>query len=307
MLPGIYGLGQGVALIALIVLSIVITALSLLLTRNPWQALISLSSAFAVGVALDLLFGGYLVRSSILSYAASEGSRYYGIGNELMGAFLGASVLAISLVLGSRALRPSVRLILTGVLLFGLVILVGSPRIGANAGGAMAAVCGAVITLLVLAGRRLRTLEIISAGVGAIVVVAVLMLADKLFGTGQSHMGRAVQGLFDGNWLGFWSIAERKIAMNITLMSVSAWSKALMSCVCACLVLLLLPDSQAKNCLRSSSAFRTAAAGITTATVGALLLNDSGVVAAATCMVFLWALLLTVPEIKPVCSQGNDE
>lgn len=292
-LPGIYVSGAWIALIVVVGLAAGLIALTMMIGRSPGGALVWLSSLLAITIATDLLWGGGLLRESLLSYVPSEGARYYGIGNELMGAFLGSAMIATVVGLGSLRLGTKAFWTACCVLLLLVVVLVGGPNLGANAGGAMAALCGTLAALFALAGRRVRLLEVGVVAFGTAVLAGLMFFFDNLRSAGQSHVGRAAQILVGGDWLEFWSILERKLAMNMMLVANSAWSRAFFFCVCACLVLLLLPDWNARSALKHGAALRIAAIGVTAATAGALLLNDSGVVAAATCVVYLWALLLT--------------
>lgn len=298
-LPYIHKLGVAGALASVIALMVALAAIAVTAARTPHRAFLWLSSVFAVTVVVDLLRGGYLLRESVLSFAASEGARYYGIGNELMGAFIGAAIITVAYGLAlHRASRRGLFLATAGVLSCGIVVLVGSPKLGANAGGAMAAGCGCLVMFLVLVGRRVRLLEVLAAAGGAALIAAVLLFADSIRGAGQSHIGRAAHVFAGGDWLGFWNILERKLMMNVTLFTSSVWSRSLIFSCCACLALLLFYASDTRCGLRIDGGIRAAAAGVTAGTVAALLLNDSGVVAAATCVLYLWGLILTSPNKK---------
>lgn len=292
-LPSIHKLGVAGALASVIVLTIAVAAIAITAARTPHRAFLWLSSAFTLTVAIDLLRGGVLLRDSVLSFAASEGARYYGIGNELMGAFIGAASITIACGLAKRLPKRGLFLAVAGLFCCGIVAVVGSPKLGANAGGAMAAGCGCLVMFLVLLGRRVRLPEVLAAGGGAVLVAAVLLFADSIRGAGQSHIGRAAHVFAGGDWLEFWSIVERKLMMNVMLFSSSVWSRSLIVSCCACLALLLCYTAGTRCGLRSDGGMRAAAAGITAGTVAALLLNDSGVVAAATCVLYLWGLFLT--------------
>ena len=117
------------------------------------------------------------------------------------------------------------------------------------------------------------------------------MLGATLVGGGSaSHMGRVADLAAGGDALGVLTILQRKVALNFMLLSTSLWSR---------LLALSLASSAALFCwgrhrfgkellTREESA---AAVGCCVGVAGTFAFDDSGVVTAAGCSVFLWALL----------------
>ncbi len=54
-------------------------------------------------LVIDLFFAQYLVSSSLLGYCFISGARYYGLGNEYMGIFIGALLTAAGIILSIYA------------------------------------------------------------------------------------------------------------------------------------------------------------------------------------------------------------
>lgn len=269
-----------------------------LIAKSSGRALAWMSALFCASIVWDMFRGGILLSQSLLSYTPSEGARYYGIGNELMGAFIGASVVAVALLVGPIRMKMHLSVAVGCIALALATALLGAPKLGANAGGAMAAGSGTLMTTLALSGRRIRLPEAVCAGAGALLVVVALLFIDSISGASQSHVGRAAQLVAGGAWMDFWMIAERKLAMNVMLLGSSAWSRTLICSACLALVLLQSNTLRIKESLKRNLSVRSAVIGVTGVTVAALVFNDSGVVAAAISSVYLWSLLMTVVNEK---------
>lgn len=158
--------------------------------KHP-NALLHLLLGLVALVALDTIFRWNLVARSPLSGYYGSGIRFYGIGNEYMGLLIGAALMSV----------PKRFLGGVGV---GVVLLLGLPMLGANAGGAMAA---SVAFFPPLKGKRWQALL-------PFMVVAALALLDRLQpGAAQSHIGQAA-----GRGPSAWGeIVVRKLAMNARL------------------------------------------------------------------------------------------
>jgi hypothetical protein len=101
--------------------------------------------AFATGVAIlaDALSGGALASTSLLGHSAIVGARYYGIGNELMGALIGSVAISLA-ALGEAARRgggtalygPSETLAVAAVGMGVISLLLGHSAVSARISGA---------------------------------------------------------------------------------------------------------------------------------------------------------------------------
>ena len=111
-------------------------------------ALLLLLVVLAAALAGDMLTGSRLMQRGLLGYSAIEGARYYGIGNEAMGAILGA-LLGVA----ARLWRPFGRWRGLLLLLLGIVsLLLGSA--GAKAGGLLVSLAAFGTLGFGLRGRR---------------------------------------------------------------------------------------------------------------------------------------------------------
>ncbi|MBP1157492.1 MULTISPECIES: hypothetical protein [unclassified Paenibacillus] len=273
-------------------------------------------------ILLDLCTGASAMKRSVLGYDAMIGARYYGIGNELMGVLLGASLLGLSAWLQARQLRtpkapaPSGRAwaAAAGCALAGGL---AAPALGANAGGALAAAAGfGALAARLAAGSALRwrrlalalALPLCAALAGlwllnaagspgntagptaaAASVTAVSALGGSIPAAGpghSSHIGRAFGDLFQGRYDVIGAMIARKLAMNWHLIRISAWSKVLLTGLVVMAVLVLRPQGRLRRWEgRYPYLMHGCYANVIGATA-ALVLNDSGIVAAAAMIVY---------------------
>lgn len=288
------GLSGSVAILACLVA--LVLAVSILVFRSPTRALAWLSGILASSLVVDIAVGSPLARWSIAGYSLVEGARYYGIGNELMGSLLGATLVFVGLVLAGNQALSRYRGTFAALLFAIVFVFLGSPSLGANAGGSIAATVGFVTALLVRRNWRPSARGMILAGVvAASAVVVVFILDSSRTGSAQSHMGRALGSIWTGDAGGFLEILKRKMELNMMLVSTSLWSRLLGISLAASAALFWF-GSRLRNNLAGSVELRGAAAGLVVGTVAALLFNDSGVVAAAACSVLLWSMLAVYAE-----------
>lgn len=237
-------------------------------------AMTGLGAATALAVAGDaLLFNAWLQKRSILGYDAIAGARYYGIGNEYMGVLIGSTLLAISPLLAKKSWWA---LPVGGA----VILLFMLPGVGANFGGTLAAGAGfaaAAVDWRDLLDKKYRRWAVLM-GIG---LAAGLVLFNIL--GNQSHVGRFFQdvGQNPGEIL---VVAQRKLAMNWKLVRWSLWSRAFAALFVAAVWFICLKRHLVAKYLGENW---RAVRGAFVAAVTALLVNDSGVVAAATTLLYL--------------------
>jgi len=282
--------------------------------KSPMRAFVWLCAAVVGSLVFDLARGAPLISSTVAGYGLVEGARYYGLGNELMGTLLGATIMGVGAALaGGKVKDPPASPLSKGgdcasasplgkggerwasavaAGVFAVVfVFIGWPTLGANAGGAASAAPAMILALL--AGRGWKPT---ARGIGAILLVAAvaiggLFAVDTLRGGGsQSHIGRVAELMTGGGAVGVLQVAERKLALNFMLLSTSVWSRLLALSLIGSAVLY----RQGRRRLASGFLDRNenaAALGCCVGTAAAFAFNDSGVLAAAACAVFLWSWL----------------
>lgn len=192
----------------------------LLLSLQPRLSLIAGFLGLTLFMTWDLLRGGHLLAFSILSDFAIVGTRFHGLANEYMGAFVGASLMGALLLWERRGglavrdeagRRPDWWVLAAWFVLCTLVV--GWPTLGDNAGGVPTAVFAYGAAWLLLRRGRLSWQAL--AGMGALVglTLAALSMVDGLSGQ-PTHLGRTALLVRDQGWGYVGQVALRKLAMN---------------------------------------------------------------------------------------------
>jgi hypothetical protein len=299
-LPAFLDTGLVGTIVALVLVTSGILLLGRLLLRSPKRVFAAICAGVVLTVLVDVLRGGELLRLSVMSYSPVEGARYYGIGNEHMGSVIGAAMIFAGVVSSLFIGRERLRMLALVALLLAVTAAIGMPSLGANAGGAMSAAAAVAVGLILWRGKGVSRKYIPLAIIAIPAALGLMLLLDSLTsGASQSHVGRAAASIASGGIGEMFAIIERKAAMNLMLLQYSPWSKLLIGSIAAVCLLLVWKPLGVLGRLRSN---RSVYYGILAASVGALaafLFNDSGVVAGATCFVYVWtAVVLGASQTK---------
>ena len=193
------------------------------LTARGLRTMVSTLALFPI---IDCLSSGdAMSRRDLLGYSAIEGARYYGLGNEMLGVLVGASLVWFC---GSRAIYPLAGRLANFWLIASmaaLLFLVGAPSLGAKAGGVIV-LGGSFVTLLASArGRRLTWRRGIAAGaVGILVLLAFAVVDSTHASQSQSHMGTGIALIRQGGIKEAVDIIVRKAAVEFKLATHSTWA-----------------------------------------------------------------------------------
>lgn len=306
------------AAIHLLVAGFVLGSLSLALLLQKCTetfTMICLGVGTAGLILLDVCTGAYAMKHSVLGYDPMIGARYYGIGNEYMGVLIGALVLGVTAALQRRHAGGGARPLWGAAAAAGSAFLLvaaalAAPSLGANAGGALsAAVAFGIAGAQCFAGDRWRELRL---GRGSALLTALLALgvgalwllnsADSPAAFArESHVGRAFHALREGQFDQIGHLIVRKLRMNVHLLRASAWSKVLITSLFVMAVLVLRPRGRLRVWQLENPYWMYGFSANMIGAIAALLLNDSGIVAAATMIVFVAVpmLLLRLRELAP--------
>jgi hypothetical protein len=317
---GLAGMTMG-AVVGIVVLAM----MSLWMERQKaGNGIIILSLATALCIIGDGLLGAPWMKHSVLGYDPMIGARYYGIGNEYMGALIGSIALGSASAMqawhasanaaeaaaarprlaagrAARRRRSAAAAVLAAAFLAAAAWL-AAPAGGANAGGALAAVVALGVAWARMCGgaaahrSRLRARGLAVLAAGLLALGAALLWAVNAFATaapplpqaltGASHIGRAFALAEEGRWGEIALIVQRKLAMNAHLIRVSVWSKVFLAALLVLLVSVLRPWGYLRNWQQSRPYLTDGFTAIAFGSVAALLLNDSGIVAAAIMLVY---------------------
>jgi len=272
--------------------------------RNRSQKIIFISWLTFALLIIDILCNQSLNKISILGYDAVIGARYYGIGNEYMG------VLVAAVLLGTvpPAFAKEMPGWLSAIIYVFITGIIGLPFLGANVGGTITAVCSFAFALMLIYNKKISLKNVLAILASIVLVVGGIACYDIYFSGSPSHLAKAIQAYSVNGMSSIMNIIKRKIEMNIKLFRVTIWSKVLMVSVAVVIILFLKPHGLLKRLLLQYPEFTLAWFCILVASIVGTLVNDSGVVVAATANIFLaFSLLYLLLGEKKVGIQETGE
>lgn len=269
-------------------LVLLLTAIAVLITMFLFQDIIGFFSIFmlfsAALIVGDTLLGNPLMKVSILGYDPIVGARFYGIGNEYMGYLVGSTLIGTaSLIEKARYHRRWAKL--CNLIIFALVFFIlAGPSLGTNVGGAITAFLGFGTALVLMYKGKITKKDLLLLGTGIVVFLLILFIANGARRPEeQSHIGQLSQMVQQEGILALIQVAKRKLLMNYRLIKRSFWTQILLAMGIVLVgVFRHLAMAEISDCY--PFLYNGFVAGIISAVV-ALLCNDSGVVAAATCLI----------------------
>lgn len=236
--------------------------------RNPCRALLAMNGCFISCVLADLVNGSHLMREAWMSYSVMEGARFFGIGNEYMGACVGAAVLLVPWFLKRRGGD-----FLAITFFCTMVFVMAFPLWGAKVGAIPTGVAAFGMAWLGWRHERISIREILLLlAIAALLLMGMVFLDRSLTSAVQSHLARAFEGRAGG---GLASVALRKLRMEGFLLLHSPWSLVLLSGLAIHSCWLRVKQGSMKQ------AERALWWGMYGGIIAALLFNDAGVPAAA--------------------------
>jgi hypothetical protein len=271
----------------------VLVWLARLLGRSLSGTFVLLYLGTALAILADTALGARLGRASLLGYDPLGGARYYGLGNEYMGVLLGAAVTGCAALLD---LRPALRARWPWLVLAPLAaaaLLTGLTRFGANFGGLLGALATLLAAWLVFRDRRIQLRSLLILGAAGVAAVAAVVAVDALRPNAEtSHLGLLVRQVAAEGPAALYEVASRKLDMNFRLMRYTPWADGLVTFIAGLGLLLYRPVGLLSQIIRANPSFTR---GLWAALAGAAVtffVNDSGVVAAATYLLYPTAYLL---------------
>ncbi len=236
-------------------------------------------------IAADLLTGCHLLQNGWMSYSAADGSRFYGIGNEYMGATLGALVALVVWIpyIAASNDRTAGRIpprlyFIAFALMAALMVL---PFSGAKVGAAPTLSIAAFAIFAVWKRGRLTIQDIALGVTAAAILIGSAALIDAHSATHTHLLTTATSG--SG---GILATVKRKLLMEMRLIVHSPWMVTLLTAGFSALAL----ARSLKNSARSEQSDRTRKALFAGASAGAVVafaVNDAGVLAAAMVLIYL--------------------
>lgn len=337
MLPG--KVAVRVALAALLLsplLFLYLTPIIKVLSHNQWLMLLAFSAlslsallevvlkesqtvmAWVAGLTVgalvcDLLLGAPLMQRSFIGYDPLIGARYYGIGNEYAGVLIGGTILFLTARRQFQHGQPNQYVhrklypILFSLLLFFIWFVIAAPGLGANFGASLAAAAGFFMVILALFRVRLSFKRmLLVSSLGFVLLLAVFLFLHAT--DSQTHIGRALTQLSNGTE-GFQylsELAKRKWEMNLKLIKRSLWGKLFFTLLIV-LVVLFLKRRELNSLNQAQQNWYTGLRISTFSAFFLLAVNDSGIVSAATALLFTALPLLYMSFQKETQQSSKEE
>jgi hypothetical protein len=289
-------------------LSIIMTALICRWIRSTMNRILAISLLTLGSLILDQWLGMSLIKESPLGYDVIAGARFYGMGNEYMGILVGASCTAIAAIFQKFSGRK--KLVMISMIIMGSLSLytIASPRLGANVGGTIAVFTALSSLALIIQNKKIRFHSIASITVVLVILLAGMFLIDSFrVVDSQSHIGQTANAVRENGPGELLGIFNRKISMNIRLIRTTIWTRVFITSLGVMVLLLYRPVGIFNDVYQRHKVFIKGLISGTIGAVAALIFNDSGIVSAATAMVFVAPpfVLLIVDEVQGKVENGE--
>ena len=253
----------------------------------------ALSLFTSAAILIDTILGSPLTINSPLGYDAMNGARYYGIGNEFAGILEGSTIMGVAALYQELNRYKKILLPIALSYFAFLTYVCYAPNLGADAGGLITAVVALGFFSLRLMDKKVRKKDILYLLLLTFLLLGMGASIDMAYNKGGgSHIGQAFSLLVQGNWGEIGNIIYRKIAMNIKLLNYSIWTKVLLASLAAFGVLLYKPVGFFKRLADSVPYMKKGFEAVFVASLVGFIVNDSGIVQAATTFIYLMFPLL---------------
>ncbi|MGI6555361.1 MAG: hypothetical protein ACOX2P_08465 [Bacillota bacterium] len=275
-------------LIAIVIAALIVVGAYTMWHRRDVDLFIIIALATCTAVMVDTLTGSNLIKYSTLGYDPMSGARYYGIGNEYMGVVIGSSIIGVAALWEKHYEKHPRRVEAFTIAFFAVtVFIMGAPYLGTNVGGTIAAIAAFIFTYMRLKGKKINLKQMAAMGSCAALVIFCLAVFDMHRSVEvQSHLGRFANNILSGGWPVIVDMAMRKVNMNITLIRYTIWSRVFLVMLSVLMVSFYRPVGLMQKVRSSYPYIFQGMLGILVGSAVALAVNDSGVVAAATMMIF---------------------
>ena len=273
--------------LSIISLTIFIYIILKLIFKSDKNQIGLIASISILIIILDALLGSYLMKNSIMSYDAIVGARYYGIGNEYQGIIIGSSIAAMSILIANKKLPKIIVPILSIIILY----ISASPTMGANVGSAISESVALILFIMLIFNVKIDFKKIVLILMGACIVVFGFAAIDLLSGS-QSHLSLFINRIMSNGPSAIIETFGRKISMNIQLMQHSSWVRIIGICIIGLISMEVFYKKEFKNIIKSDYYGMKTVISISIGALVTLLVNDSGVVSAATTTLYIIIPLL---------------
>ncbi len=298
ILPAFKPTSTELAFIHILLLTALVYCAVSLISKDIRRYYLYISSITALLIIVDLFRGAPLLKGSILGYDPIVGARYYGLGNEYMGILIGSTLMSASLLLditvGNRKIS-GIGFIGALLLFIFVTAVIALPYLGANFGGTITALFAFGVALIRYKMGRINKRGLLILGLILAIGLSVFILIEILRrGDAQSHVGRLFSGMGTDGIAKLIQVTKRKASMNLKLIRYTIWTRVLIAYLVALAISFYRPQGLMRKVLYGN---RYLSHGLLALLVGSfvtLAVNDSGIVAAATTIMFGTSILITL-------------
>lgn len=252
--------------------------------RDKIKVILCICLLLLTGLSADILTGSLFIKQSVLGYDPVIGARFYGIGNEYAGMYIGCSLMVFGCIQEltgkrfHRAFAASYFLVCT--------CLLGLTFMGANFGGALAGAFGYLLAYFLVYDIKFNSRNVFTGILILFLTAAALILADSLGMSSQSHVGRLVKDTKANGFGVIISTIQRKISMNLRLIRYTIWTKVLVCTIATISIMFYKPVKQMFDIFSKYKYLRYSWISMAVSAIAGFAVNDSGIVVAATSMIY---------------------
>jgi len=261
--------------------------------RNPLDPLLLALATIVAVLVVDVLIGTPLQFNNPFGYSPKVAGRFAGFGN-LGYAALGAAAVLLAGLLAHRIRGRRGAYVAVGMLVV-VFVADGAPFWGADVGGVLSMLPSFAVTAYLLLGLRLRLRAIVLSAVAAVTAVVAFGLFDLTRPADErTHLGRLFTTTGSEGWSGLWTVIQRKIYENLSVLFTSTWLLMVL------LVLGFLAYTYARRSERLHGIvewvpeLRASLIGFTIIAILGFALNDSGIAVPGMMLSVLNATLITL-------------
>ncbi|WAW14042.1 hypothetical protein [Peptostreptococcus equinus] len=233
-------------------------------------------------IVVDSILSTPLMSSNVMSYDPIMGARYYGIGNEYEGVTVGSAILGIAILLEYKKIP---KLLLIPIMIF-ILFTSAYPAMGANVGGAISETIAYLVFVLLVFNIKIDFKKTMMIGISTFALVAVFAVADIALGMG-SHLGNFVKQIMNNGPMEIIYVFARKIDMNIQLAQTTVWVNILLVGLAFLALTIFRPNKEFVAIKKEYPIIYKGFLSIMVGCIITLLVNDSGIIAAATDSIYL--------------------
>jgi hypothetical protein len=166
------------------------------------------------------------------------------------------------------------------------ILLLGLATFGANFGGAAAAALGYILAYFLVYGIKFSKRNVTIGLIILIAAAVILIAADSLGISSPSHIGGIVKETESNGFGVIISTIRRKISMNLRLVRYTVWTKVLICIIAAIAIMLFKPVKLLRSVFKRHRYLKYSWISIAAASILGFAVNDSGIVLAATAMIY---------------------